>query len=171
MRGPSRPTLAGILTLGVALAFCTSSASAQGVGGSATLGGYGASMRFGVGSMGGPIVPYAGKFGGFMPSRMGGGGGDLSFQRRPPSTMSPIRPSFSLSTMSEGMTATSGGMGRGPGSSGMSATPGLGGGMRLGGGTSPAMPGGMGVMPPRIGYPFRQPPSLVGPASGSGMPM
>jgi hypothetical protein len=73
--------------------------------------------------------------------------------------------------MSEGMTATSGGMGRALGSSGMSATPRPGAGMRSGGGTSPAMPGGMGVMPPRIGYPFRQPPSLVGPASGAGMSM
>jgi hypothetical protein len=32
--------------------------------------------------------------------------------------------------------------------------------------------GGMGVMPPSIGYPFRQPPSLVGPpAPGMGMSM
>lgn len=170
MRGPARPTLAGILALGIAVAFGTSSAYAQGVGGSGTLGGYGASMSFGGGSMGGPVVPYAGRFGGFMPSRMGGGG-DLSFQRRLSATMSPIRPSFSLSTMSDVTSATSGAAGRGMGSGGVPATPGLGSWMRLGGGMSPAMPGGMGVMPPRIGYPFRQPPSLVGPASGAGMSM
>jgi hypothetical protein len=29
----------------------------------------------------------------------------------------------------------------------------------------------MGVMPPNFGYPFRQPPSLVGPSSGAGMTM
>jgi hypothetical protein len=33
-------------------------------------------------------------------------------------------------------------------------------------------PGGMNVMPPSIGYPFRQPPSLVAPSTpGMGMSM
>jgi hypothetical protein len=44
---------------------------------------------------------------------------------------------------------------------------GLGGGMRR----MPATTG-MGVMPPSIGYPFRQPPSLLTPsATGTGMSM
>jgi hypothetical protein len=49
------------------------------------------------------------------------------------------------------------GTGRGAGRGGMQRVPGA---------------GGMGVMPPSIGYPFRQPPSLVGPpALGTGMSM
>jgi hypothetical protein len=44
----------------------------------------------------------------------------------------------------------------------------------MGTGSMGGMPGGAGpgVMPPRIGYPFRQPPSLVSPSSaGLGMSM
>jgi hypothetical protein len=53
----------------------------------------------------------------------------------------------------------------------MSASSPLGGGMGSGVGMRPSAPGGMGVMPPRIAYPFRQPPGLLGPASGSGSGM
>jgi hypothetical protein len=42
---------------------------------------------------------------------------------------------------------------------------GLGGGTGLGGMQRMPSTGGTGVMPPSIGYPFRQPPSLVSPSS------
>jgi hypothetical protein len=173
MRTLSRALVMGALVIGVGQSLA-GSAWAQSFGPGGTLGGYGGAMGgpgAGMG-MGGPVIPYAGRFGGFMPSRMGGGGGELAFQRRSSSTMSPIRPSFSLPSMSDGISSMSGGMGQGPGSrGGMSSSSGLRGGTGSGGGMRPSMTGGMGVMPPRIGYPFRQPPSLLGPASGSGMSM
>jgi hypothetical protein len=131
--------------------------------------------------MGGPVLPYAGRFGGFMPYRMGGGSGSsLSFQPRGDSGMITNRTSFRLSSMSGsmsftgGMSSMSSGMGSALGS-GSGALSGFGssGGMGLGGGMS-SMPGGrgLGVMPPSFGYPFRQPPSLLGPSSGgAGMSM
>jgi hypothetical protein len=114
--------------------------------------------------MSGPIIPYAGKFGGFMPYRMGASS-SLSFPSRSASAPGSNRTSFSLSPMSSGM---------GPG--GFNGAPGAmrpGAGMGLGGGLQP-MPGprSMGVMPPHFAYPFREPPSLLSPtASGTGMSM
>jgi hypothetical protein len=70
------------------------------------------------------------------------------------------------------MSSMSGGTGGGRGPrTGMPATSGFGGAMGAGAGMRPSTPGGMGVMPPRIAYPFRQPPSLLGPGSGLGMSM
>jgi hypothetical protein len=119
--------------------------------------------------MSGPVIPYAGKFGGFMPYRMGGGG-SLSFQTRGISPIASGRTSFSLSPMSGGMSSMSGGLG--PGSRTFSSF-GTQGGMGLGGGMNP-MSGtrGMGVMPPSFGYPFRKPPSFLSPSSScAGMSM
>jgi hypothetical protein len=49
---------------------------------------------------------------------------------------------------------------------------GLGGGTGFGGVKRMPVAGGTSVMPPLIGYPFRQPPSVVSPAvMGSGMSM
>ena len=140
-----------------------------------SLGGYGGSMADAGSGMGGPVIPYSGKFGGFMPYRMGGSG-NLSFQSRGTSSMGTGRTSFSLSPMSGGMSSMSGGMGAGSRTSssfGSKGTMGLGGGSGLGGGMN-QMSGtrGMGVMPPSFGYPFRQPPSLLSPSSaGTGMSM
>jgi hypothetical protein len=175
MRTSFRSLVMGVLVIGAGQALAAGSARAQGSAPGGSLGGYGGGMGGSGGGMGmgGPIIPYAGRFGGFMPSRMGGGGGELAFQRRSSSLMSPVRPSFSLSSMSDGMSSMSGGLGRGAvPRAGMSGSTGLGTGMGSGGGMGPSMSGGgMGVMPSRIGYPFRQPPSLLGPASGSGMSM
>jgi hypothetical protein len=123
--------------------------------------------------LGGTAIPYAGKFGGFMPYRMGGGS-TLSFQPRGDSPLGSNRTTFSLSPMSGGMTTMSGGGGRGPGAGsslfstfGADSLMGPGGGMPSTSGTRR-----MGVMPPSFGYPFRQPPSLGSPApAGSGMSM
>lgn len=146
-------------------------ALAQGVNPSTgSLGGYGAASSYSGLGMGGStpmIIPYGGMFEGFMPSRMGGGG-SLSLRSRPTAAMGSGRTSFSLAPMS-------GGMGRGLGARTRMASPfGPPGGMGLGGGMGRRAPGasGMGVMPPSLGYPFRQPPSLVpAPSSGSGMAM
>jgi hypothetical protein len=79
------------------------------------------------------------------------------------------RPSFVLDSMS-GTNRMAGGMG-GRGSfalqgGNLTGRTGIGGMRRM-----PAV-GRMGVMPPSIGYPFRQPPSLVTPsAPGAGMSM
>jgi hypothetical protein len=108
--------------------------------------------------MGGPVIPYAGTFGGFMPYRMGSG--SLSFQSRGTSPMASGRTSFSLSSMSGGMRQ---GLGMGSSPFAPLGSPGV---MELGRGMS-TMSGAsrMGVMPPSFGYPFREPPSLVAPAS------
>jgi hypothetical protein len=150
-------------------------ATAQFAGGGTPLGGYGsASGVAGAGMGGGPmVIPYGGMTEGFMPGRMGGGS-SLSFRARPASTMIPTRASSSFSSFPGGMFSAAGGMGRGTGSrssisnSMNSRGIGLGGSsFRLGSGG-----GGMGVMPPSIGYPFRQPPSLLSPSSGpAGMSM
>jgi len=137
---------------------------AQFAGRGGSLGGYGASSGLTGPGMGGGsvIIPYGGRTEGFMPGRMGGGS-SLSFRPRPSVSMSGPRPSLILPPLS-------GEMGRGMGtrlaipsllgSKGMS--PGAGS-FRLGtGGAS-----GSAVMPPSIGYPFRQPPTLLTPGSGA----
>jgi hypothetical protein len=175
MQARSRAFLTGVLLVGWGLVIEIPAARAQGPGPSGSLGGYGGSMTdtgSGMG-MGGPVIPYAGKFGGFMPYRMGGGG-RLSFQSRGASPLGSNRASFSLSPMSDGMSSMSGEMGQGLGtSSRTSSSIGTQGAMGLGGGMRP-MSGarGAGVMPPSFGYPFRQPPSLLTPpTSGMGMSM
>jgi hypothetical protein len=160
--------LIGVLAFVGGQVLGVSAARAQG-----SLGGYGGSMSnldSGMG-MGGPIIPYAGKFGGFMPYRLGGSS-SLSFQSRGTSTMGSMRTSFSLSPMSGGMSSRGGGMSQGFGVRGSSffGSPGV---MGSSGGKG-QMPGGsgMGVMPPSFAYPFRHPPSLVAPTgTGTGMSM
>jgi hypothetical protein len=119
-------------------------------------------------AMAGPVIPYAGKFGGFMPYRMAGTG-TLSFQSRGTGAMGSMRSSFNLSPMSV-MSSMGGSMSQGSGvrASSFFGSPGV---MGATGGMG-AMPGGgsMGVMPPSFGSPFRQPPSLLAP-TGTGMGM
>lgn len=177
MQTEVRALLVGAVTITIVQAFLTSPAAAQGIGPGGSLGGYGGSISSSPADMGmsGPIIPYAGKFGGFMPSRMGGG--SLSFQARGTSAMGSGRTSFSLSPMSGGMPSMSGGTGGGArtfSTFGRQGVMGTDGGTGLGGGMGRGMPGAsrMGVMPPSFGYPFYQPPSLLAPSSsGSGMSM
>jgi hypothetical protein len=177
MRSEIRSILAGALTVIAFQVVEVHTASAQGFGSVGSLGGYGGAMSTSDTGMAtsGPIIPYAGKFGGFMPSRMGGG--SLSFQSRGASSMGFSRTSFSLSPASGGMTSMSGGMGgtaRSLSSFGSRGGMGLDRGWGTGGGMRREMPGGSGagVMPPSFGYPFYQPPSLLGPSSpGTGMSM
>jgi hypothetical protein len=150
MRRPFRTNLPLALLIGGCLFISRSPARAQGPGSGPSLGGYGAmsgeAMRAGGGS---PIpIPYAGGFAGFMPYRMAGSGAP-AVRARPTSAMGPLRTSFSRSSVSSGMSSMSGRI-------------------RLGGGMRPSTsrPGGMGVMPPSFGYPFRQPPSLLSPSAG-----
>ena len=157
------------------------SAQAQGLAPGGSLGGYGAASSVGNPAMGGGgamVIPYGGMTEGFMPGRIGGSS-SLSFRSRSTAAMSPSRTSFSLSPMSGGMSSTAGGsrsvtggMGRGLGArSSMTGFSGAGGGMGLGG-SSFRLGSGGGVMPTGIGYPFRQPPSLLTPSSiGAGMSM
>lgn len=178
MRCSTQAILVTTLAFGANFVSGISSARAQGGG----LGGYGAmSGGFGpaisggggagTGMGAGTVAPFGGRFGAAMPSGMGGGGG-LSFRQRPSATMSSTRTAFTIGPMGGGM---SGGMGLGSGRRpfllqdlGTSGASGFGGGMRRQMPTS----GGMGVMPPSFGYPFRQPPSLVAPTSpGAGMSM
>ena len=150
-----------------------SSADAQFSGGG-SLGGYGASSGSavpGMGSGGAMVIPYGGRTEGFMPGRMGGGS-PLSSRPRPSAGMNAPSRSFSLSPMTGGMTLTpkgprpmSGGMGRGIGPGSLLSGP-------MGSRRSGPSGAGPGVMPPSIGYPFRQPPSLLSPAAGGpGMSM
>jgi hypothetical protein len=166
---------------GYALALDGTRARAQDPGLGAMLGGYGAMAGAAGSSMGGGylvvapagsggnvIVPYAGKLGASLAAGTGGGTG-ISFTSRSSSPMSSARPSFVLDSMS-GMSPTAGGMGgRRPFALRPSA---LTGGMGPGG-EMRRMPatGGMGVMPPRIGSPFRQPPSLLTSPAVGGMSM
>jgi hypothetical protein len=159
----------GVLAFVMGQAFGTSAAHAQGLA-RGSLGGYGGEMSnldSGMG-MAGPVIPYAGKFGGFMPYRMGGSG-SLSFQSRGTGAMGSMRTPFTLSPMS-GMSPMGGVMNQGLGvrSSSFFGSPGA---MGASGGMG-QMPGGsgMGVMPPSFAYPFRQPPSLLAP-TGTGMGM
>ena len=84
MRSGLRRFLACVLLLAGGSVISMPSATAQTIGSRSSLGGYGGATRgnsmtsMGVG---GPIIPYAGNFGGFMPYRMGGGS-SLSFSSR-----------------------------------------------------------------------------------------
>ena len=165
---------------GGGLSFSGMSAWAQSAG---PLGGYGAASNYASsGSAGGSlmIIPYGGMTEGFMPSRAGGGS-SLSLRSRSNAAMGSTRTSFSLSPVSGGMGqgfGTRGGLARPFGTGGM-GRPSSGGGLARPLGSGSGMGGaGMGqrasggVMPPSIGYPFRQPPSLVpSSAPGSGMSM
>jgi hypothetical protein len=176
MRAVWRTFLATVLLIGSGSAISTSSAWAQSVGSRSSLGGYGATASSSMASMGvgGPIIPYAGNFGGFMPYRMASGS-SLSFSSRGASAMGSTRTPFSLSPMTGGMTSMSGGMGQGSGAPTRAFSSfGRQSGMGLGGGMRQQMPGagGVSVMPPNFGYPFYQPPSLLTPSSsGGGMSM
>ena len=157
MRSFGRSLFAGSIAA-LAVATATPPAAAQGYGPSGSLGGYGAAPIYsspGVGGSRPMVIPYGGTFEGFMPSRMGGGG-SLNFGDRPPATMTTGPTPFRLNSgMSRGF-STRPLMGSGPGM-GRRVLPGS---------------GGMGVMPPNFGYPFRQPPSLLpSGATASGMPM
>jgi len=164
------------LLIGITCLISVPLANGQSLGTSRSLGGYGASGSSSMAGMaaGSPVVPYAGNFGGFMPYRMGGGS-SLSFTSRATSAMGSTRTSFSLSPMTGGMTTMQGGMGQDFGTrTRVFSSFGSQSGMGLGGGMRREMPGtsSMGVMPPNFGYPFYQPPSLVGPSrSGGGMSM
>jgi hypothetical protein len=169
MRTASRSFFTVALVVGAGMANGASWARAQGFG---SLGGYGAASTYANPAMAGSgpvIIPYGGMFEGFMPSRMGGGSA-LSFRPRANASMTSVRSSFSLAPMS-------GGMGRGDGGNSrmMPSLEGAGmglGGVGLGGMPRRPVPGGTSVMPPSIGYPFRQPPSLLSPgSSGAGMSM
>jgi hypothetical protein len=180
MRSGSPAILLATLVIGSGLAFAPTLASAQDYGSLGTLGGYGAASRYampGGGETSPMIVPYGGTFEGFMPGRMGGGS-SLSFRSRPAAPMGAARSAFRLSPLPGGMSSMSGGGGGpraggramssfiSPGAMGLGVGPGRGGMKRMSGAGSP------GVMPPSIGYPFRQPPSLDGPpAPGMGMSM
>ena len=181
MRASYRAALAGAVLIGVGLASGATMAVAQEPGLGGILGGYGAMAGASGSPMGGGfnivdpgmggnlIVPAAGGLTSpmAMPSMSGGG---LSFRSRSSVAMYSARQSFTLDSMG-GMPRMAGGMGgRRPFTL---STGTLSGGMGLGGGMR-RMPaaGGMGVMPPSIGYPFRQPPSLLAPSStGAGMSM
>jgi len=127
--------------------------------GSRSLGGYGGAEA-GMGMGGGTVIPYNGSFGGFMPSRMGGAA-SLSFRPFARTDLEPPRASFRLSPMTGGASSMSGGgFSSGMGEAGLGGMPPTSGAAK------------MGVMPPSFGYPFRQPPSLLGPISaGAGMSM
>jgi hypothetical protein len=167
-------SLGGVVLSGVALAIIHPPACAQGYGGSGTLGGYGAAVSgssLGMSDRTPLVIPYGGQFGGFMPSRMGGGS-TLSFRSRPDAAMGSGRTTFSLSPLSGGMSSMNAGADRyRPGARatsrfGSRGATGLGGMRRMPG------PGSTSVMPPSIGYPFRQPPSVTSPSSSaSGMSM
>lgn len=158
------------LWIGLFASHAGTATQAQDLGPSGSLGGYGGSAGALLDdmAMSTPALPYAGRFGGFMPARMGGG--SLSFQTRGASSLGSLRAPFTLAPRTSGMSSMSlaapAGMGAGmlaPSSlSGPSAmSPGL---------MSRPMPGS-GVMPPNFGYPFYQPPSFVAPAARTGMSM
>jgi hypothetical protein len=173
MRALWRAFLAGGVLIGSQLATGTPSAWAQSFGSRSSLGGYGASPNNSMGGMdSGPIIPYAGNFGGFMPFRIGGGS-TLSFQSRGASAMESTRNPFSLSPMTGGTTSMSGGMGQDFDARTRAFSPFRSqSGMGLGSGSRQVMPGaGTSVMPPNFGYPFYQPPSLLAPSSSRGMSM
>jgi hypothetical protein len=166
----SRTNFLLVITIGGCLFTGPPRARAQGDLTGRSLGGYGATLAETMSRSGGSsLIPYAGGFGGFMPYRMAGGGA-LAFRPRPNSTMDPVRSSFSLSSMSGGMGSGSrsfltsrarGGMGSLTGGMGLSL------GMR----PQATRPGGMSVMPPSFGYPFRQPPSLGSSSGGMSISM
>lgn len=181
MRASSRTILVIAVIVGGDMALSRNMARAQEPGLGVILGGYGA-MAGGPGSsmgggfnivdssgMGGSvIVPAGGGLGAAMSPSMKAGG--LSFRSRPAATMGTARPSFELGGAMGAMNRTAGGMG---GRRPFTLQPGnLMGGTGLGGMRRMSGAGRMGVMPPSIGYPFRQPPSLLSPSSaGAGMSM
>ena len=172
MRTAWRAFIAVVLLVGVGMVAGPPSACAQGLSTARSLGGYGATTSNSMAGMGGPIIPYAGNFGGFMPYRMGGG--SLSFSSRGTSSMGSARTSFTLTPMTGGMTSMSGAMGQGLGARPRTSSSfGSQGGIGLGGGMRQEMPGAgrMSVMPPSFAYPFYQPPSLLTPSSSGGMSM
>jgi hypothetical protein len=120
----------------------------------------------------GSFIPYAGNFGGFVPSRMGGGV-SLSFSARESATMGFPIGRATLFPMSSAMTPMPGSIGGRIGTGGRAPSAfGMQGGMGLGGGTRQQMPGAGRVIPPSFGYPFYQPPSLLSsPPSSTGMSM
>ncbi len=116
------------------------------------LGGYGGTMSApGVGPM---LIPYGGSSEGFLPDRVGMGA-PLRFQSRPSPMISAGRKEFRISS-SPGLS-----LGRSRPMAGFD-----GGSALLGGRGRPQSRAATGVMAPRIGYPFREPPSLVGPPLG-----
>ena len=118
---------------------------------SPSLGGYGTGGSAMSGMPSG-VAPFAGRFGAMMPSRLG----DVpSFRPRPSSMSSGSRAPFSI-----GPAMGSNPMDR---SFSLPASSPLGSSRR-------SMPS-PGVMPPRFGSPFREPPSLVPTSSGSAMAM
>jgi hypothetical protein len=163
------------IVLAAGSAIVTPAASGQSLGSRSPLGGYGAA---GAGTMaatgGGPMIPYAGAFGGFMPYRMGGGA-SLFFASRGTLETGLTRTSFRLSSIGGGMTSMPVGIGQTFGArsatlSSFGAQPGT----RLGGALGEPMIGAgrPGVMPPSFAYPFYQPPSLVIPSAwGTGTSM
>jgi hypothetical protein len=177
MRAHFRRFWSGVFVLGSSLAIASSSASAQGYG---SLGGYWAASRYAtpnVGDSSPMVIPYGGMFEGFMPSRMGGGSA-LSFRSRPTEAMGLSRTPFRLSPLLDGVSEMSGGMGGSRvGARGMSPlelrnAAGIGRAKGRGGMRPMSGAGGASVMPPSIGYPFRQPPRLVSPSTtGTGMSM
>jgi hypothetical protein len=167
-----RVWLAGLLLIFGHLAVGTSSSRAQSVGSRSSLGGYGATESMAPAGMGagGPIIPYAGNFGGFIPYRMGGGS-PLSFSSRERSAMGPGRMSLTFPAMTGAMMPPSGGlMPGGRAGLGRLSSFGLQDRMGLGGAIRRPMTGAgsMNVMPPNFGYPFYQPPSLIGPSPSTG---
>jgi hypothetical protein len=170
-----KPMSPGSVVLsGVVLAILPPAVCAQGYDGPGALGGYGAAASgssLGMSDRSPLVIPYGGQFSGFMPGRMGGGS-TLSFRSRPDAVMGSGRTTFSLSPLSGGMSSMNGGANRyrpgAPATSrfGSRGATGLGGMRRMQG------PGSTSVMPPSIGYPFRQPPSVTSPSSSaSGMSM
>jgi hypothetical protein len=149
-------------------------ALAQRAGAGMSLGGYGASSTavLAARGSGGPMIPYAGTFGGFMPYRMGGAGSSsLSFSGRTGSEMPSSRTSVRLAPLSDGMGT---GMAPRAGMSDRLASQGSTGMKRMPTSSRDFMKGTdtRTVMPPDFGYPFYQPPSYFAPAlSGTGMTM
>jgi hypothetical protein len=145
--------------------FASPPAEAQNLG----LGGYGAMTYTAPAGMGagGPIIPYGGSLSGFMPYRMGATGNGVSFGSRNSSAIGSGRISFRMSSIYGGMPMSAAAFGRGTstrtGSSGSLMSSG---GMGLGGGMNRSMGfDEKSVMPPSFGYPFYQPPGLLGPSS------
>jgi hypothetical protein len=170
MRLPSHTSLSLALMVGAYLIAGAGPASAQDDLNGRSLGGYGAISVEAMPRTGdSPLIPYAGGFAGFMPYRMGGGGA-LAFETRRTSAMALVRSSFSLSSASGGMGSGSRlFLGSGPRIGRGSLTSGMQTSLAMRQGTT--RPISMGVMPPRIGYPFRQPPRPGAATSGMFMPM
>jgi hypothetical protein len=174
MRSVQTVIVAGLVLSGGAFAIVPPSACAQGYGSSGMLGGYGAAAggsSLNMTDRGPLVIPYGGQFGGFMPGRMGGGS-VLSIRSGPGAAMGSGRPTFRLSPLSGGMSSMDGRSVGGRPSIRATSPIGSAGGMGLGGMRRMPGPAGTSVMPPRIGYPFREPPSLLpSSASSAGMSM